>query len=277
MAILSKNKVPASHWYREDGSPVHRLPTSDGRGERPTTIRDAKRLGLYPSVTSILSILAKPGLEKWKLDQVALATLRTPKQAEESEDYWCNRVRNAAFEQVEEAADLGTMIHGALELAMNGEPYAADLRPYVEPVLAWKQKTGIEIVEREVKLVNRAHGFAGTADVLFRFGRAGIGILDYKTRKTKPGEEVSAYDNQAMQLAAYGATYWGEENIGRLLAANVFISTTEPGRIVVVKHPDPARDWQAFCMVAALWRYIKGYDPRQVAGQNPSQAVSFGA
>jgi hypothetical protein len=48
--------------------------------------------------------------------------LRTPKTAEESEDYWCNRVRNAAFEQVEQAADLGTMIHGALELAMAANP-----------------------------------------------------------------------------------------------------------------------------------------------------------
>ncbi|HNU50178.1 MAG TPA: PD-(D/E)XK nuclease family protein [Verrucomicrobiota bacterium] len=265
MAILTKSKVPSGHWYRSDGTPVHKLPTADGRGERATTIGDARRLGLYPSVTSILGILAKPGLEKWKLDQVALATLRTPKQAEESEDYWCNRVRNAAFDQVEAAADLGTMIHGALELAMAGEPYSPDLRPYVEPVLAWRDKVGIRIVEREIKLVNKEHGFAGTADVLFRFGQHGIGILDYKTRKTKPGEEVVAYDNQAMQLAAYGATYWGEENVGRLLAANIFISTTEPGRYAVVKHPDVARDWQAFCMVAALWRYIKGYDPRQQA------------
>jgi len=263
MAVLTKNKAPGGHWYRADGTPVHKLPTSDGRGERPTTIKDAKRLGLYPSVTSVLGIIAKPGLEKWKLDQVALATLRTPKQPDESEDYWCTRVRNAAFEQVEQAADLGTMIHGALELAMAGEAYADDLRPYVEPVLKWKASISIEIIEREVRLVNRAEGFAGTADVLFRYGQNGIGILDYKTRKTKPDEEVLSYDNQAMQLAAYAATYWGPENIERVLAANVFISTTEPGRVVVVKHHDPARDWQAFRLVAALWRYQKGYDPRQ--------------
>jgi len=265
MAILSKSKVPSSHWYRADGTPVHKLPTADGRGERSTTIRDAKRLGLYPSVTSILSILAKPGLEKWKLDQVALACLRIPKTPEESEDYWCGRVRNAAFDQVEAAASLGTMIHGALELAMNGEAYSADMRPYVEPVMRWKESTGIEIVERELKVVNHDHGFAGTADVLFRYGQNGIGILDYKTRKTKPGEKVEAYDNQAMQLAAYAATYWGEENVSRVLAANVFISTTEPGRVEVVKHESLVRDWLAFVMVAALWRYQKGYDPRQQA------------
>lgn len=238
------------------------MPTADGSGDRPTTIRDAKRLGLYPSVTSILGVLAKPGLEKWKLDQVALASLRTPKQPEESDEYWCARVRNAAFEQVEQAADTGTMIHGALEAAMAGQAFDLDLAPYVEPVLAWKASVGIRIVYREIRVVNRAEGFAGTADVLFRYGLNGIGILDYKTRKTKPGEPVVAYDNQAMQLAAYAATYWGAENIERVLAANVFISTTEPGRMEVVKHESLALDWKAFRMVAALWRYQKGYDPR---------------
>ena len=144
---------------------------------------------------------------------------------------------------------------------MAGEPYDPELRVYVQPVLDWKEKTGIEIVDREIRVVNKAEGFAGTADVLFRYGQQGIGILDYKTRKTKPGEAVAAYDNQAMQLAAYAATYWGPENIDRVLAANVFISTTEPGRMEVVKHADLARDWQAFRMVAALWRYRKGTTP----------------
>lgn len=266
MAVLSKNKAPSGHWYWPDGKPAHRLPRSDGDGDRATTITDAKRMGLYPSVTSILGVLAKPGLERWKLEQLSLACLRHPKQAEESEAFWCSRVRNAAFEQVEQAADLGTTIHAALEAAMNGEPYDPELQRYVQPVMQWKASTGIEIVDREVRMVNKAEGFAGTADVLFRYGQNGIGILDYKTRKTAPKEPVAAYDNQAMQLAAYAATYWGAENIERILAANIFISTTEPGRMEVVKHPNLARDWKAFRMVAALWRYQKGYDPRQHPG-----------
>jgi hypothetical protein len=207
--------------------------------------------------------LPRPGLERWKQDQVALATLRTPKQPDEPEDYWLNRVRNAAFEQVEQAADMGTMIHGALELAMAGESYDPQLRPYIQPVLDWKAERRMEIVGQEVRVVNKVEGFAGTADVLFRFGRQGIGILDYKTRKTVPGKPVDSYDNQAMQLAAYAATYWGPENIDRVLAANIFISTTEPGRMVVVKHEFLPRDWEAFRWLAALWRYQKGYDPRK--------------
>jgi hypothetical protein len=140
------------------------------------------------------------------------------------------------------------------------------LAVYVEPVVKWAKETGIQIVEREIRLVNREHGFAGTSDVFFRYGQNGIGILDYKTRKTQVGKPVGAYEDQAMQLAAYAATYWGEENIGRVLAANVFVSTTEPGRMEVVKHPEIAGDWEAFKLAAAMWRYLKGYDPRPRSG-----------
>ena len=159
------------------------------------------------------------------------------------------------------------MIHGALEFAMAGEVYDPELRAYVEPVIRWKEGVGIDIAEREVRLVNLDHGFAGTADAMFRYGTSGIGILDYKTRKTKPGEKVLAYDNQSLQLAAYAATYWGEDNISRVLAANVFISTTEPGRMEVVKHENLSNDWDAFKLVAELWRYLKEYDPRAAGGE----------
>jgi hypothetical protein len=265
MAVLSKTKIPGGHWYKPDGTPAHRMLTADGNGERATTIRDARRMGLYPSVTSILGILAKPGLEKWKLNQVALATLRTPKADAESEDYWLGRVRAAAFDQVDRAASLGTSIHRALELAVAHEEYDPDLHVYVAPVLKWQREAGILVVEREVRLVNEEHGFAGTADLMFRHGDNDIGILDYKTKKTVPGKPVHAYSEQAMQLAAYAATYWGQASIDRVMAVNIFISTTEPGRVDVVSHKHPERAWDAFKLVAALWRYTKGYDPRQAA------------
>jgi len=269
MAILTKGQIKGGHWYTADGTPMHKMRTADGSGERATTIKDARRLGLYPSVTSIIDIFSKPNLDAWKLNQVALAALRNPKTQNEGDDYWCKRVVEASKEKTEQAADLGTRIHAALDAAMIGEAYDPEMAPYVEPVVKWKRETGILIVEREIRLVNTAHGFAGTSDVMFRYGENGIGILDYKTRKTDPGKPVFAYDGQAMQLAAYAATYWGEENVGRVLAANVFISTTESGRVVIVKHEKPAEDWEAFKHAAAIWRYQKGYDPRKVSRQEP--------
>jgi hypothetical protein len=75
-------------------------------------------------------------------------------------------------------------------------------RVHVEPVVDWFAKTGIQIVEREVVLVNLAEGYAGRCDALFRYGKAGIGVIDFKTRKTEPGKKVTPYDGQGAQLAA---------------------------------------------------------------------------
>jgi hypothetical protein len=273
MAILTKSQTQSSHWYRSNGTACHRLPRVGGGGMRPTTIRDAKRLGLYPSVTSILSVLAKPQLDKWKMRQVALASMRLERAPAESEAYFCDRIIAEAFSQVEQAADLGSQIHEALEKHFEGVAVPDELQVYTDPVIRWKEAKHIEFVERELCVVNKDHGFAGTMDVACRYGKRGIGVIDFKTRKTKPGQEVTPYDGQAMQIAAYGATYWGEDQLDRLFGANVYISTTEPGRIEVCRYtPVQLRqEWEAFKAICAIWRHLKGYDPR-VSPSEPKES-----
>jgi hypothetical protein len=264
MAVLKKDQVQSSHWYRADGTPCHRLPTAAGDGLRPTTLKDARRLGLFPSVTAILGIFAKPQLDTWKLRQVALASMRLERTDGESDTYFADRIIEAAFQQVEDAADLGSRIHEALEQHFEGVAVPEDLAIYTQPVFAWREAKQLEFVERERALVNHDHGFAGTMDVACVSPSGGIGVIDFKTRKTKPGQAVTPYDGQAMQIAAYGATYWGEANLPRLFGANVFISTTEPGRIEVCTYT-PAllmAEWSAFRQACALWRHLKRYDPR---------------
>ena len=263
MAIIHKPQQHSSHWYRSDGSPMHSIKKADGSGTRPTHKSDARKLGLLPSVTNMLGIYAKPGLNSWRETQVALATLDNPRGPNEGQDYWTKRVRRAAFDQVDAAADLGSAIHHAIDNALGNYDWNQELAEYVRPVLDWVQSTGIEIVSREHRVVNPEEGFAGTADAFFRFNSKGMGILDYKTKKTKPGQKITAYPEQRMQLAAYAATYWGEANLPDVLAANVFISTTEPGRMEVVKVQDLSRHWLAFRLTAAMWRYFNDYDPRR--------------
>lgn len=265
MATLSSNSFGSSHWYRADGSPCHSLPRADGNGMRPTTLRDAKALGLFPSVTGILGIFAKPQLDTWKQRQVALAAERVERSDGEPDTNYADRVLTEAFRPVEEAADLGSRIHAALDAYFDGVPYPEDLAAYVAPVIAWKQSKKLVFAEREKVLVNPAHGFAGMMDVAVRFGADSIGVLDFKTRKTKPGVPVTPYDGQATQIAAYAATYWGEEALPRVFGANVYISTTEPGRMEVCSYK-PAQlvaEWEVFKMACAIWRHLRGHDPRQ--------------
>ena len=52
-------RIEGDHWYTRDGVPVHTQPKADGKGERPTTLRDARKLAFLPSVTTILKVISK--------------------------------------------------------------------------------------------------------------------------------------------------------------------------------------------------------------------------
>lgn len=263
MAILMKGVEKGAHWYTRDGVPMHRVMKADGSGDRATTLKDARRLGLLPSVTGVIGVLARPSLESWKMKQVAQAAMRMPKAETESEEYWVRRVIEGAFEQVEDAADVGSSVHAALEAGVAGDAYdEARWGVYVRPVLDGIAGRGLAVTAREKTLVNACHGFAGTADLFFTWPDGAPGILDYKTKRTRSGEKVEAYDEHRLQLAAYAATEYGDAYIGRVRAINVFVSTTEPGRVEAVQHGDLSRDWAAFRLLASLWRYVKNYDPR---------------
>ena len=246
---------------------MHKVPLADGSGQRPASLRDARRLKLYPSVTSILGSLAKPGLDKWKLQQVALASMRLERTPGESDSYFADRIIEGAFTQVDDAAELGSQIHDALEKVYAGEQVAEHLYPYIDPVIHWKEEKKLVFVEREKTVVNTTYGFAGTMDVACRYGKDGLGMgtIDFKSRKTTEGVKVIPYDGNAMQIAAYAATYWGEENLSKVFGANVFISTTEPGRLEVVSYL-PAQlieEFDAFKCACRLWQFLKKYVPEE--------------
>ena len=59
----SKYKSEAGHWYTRDGEPMYTIIGANGK-ERNTTLRDAKKEGFVPSVTTILGMVAKPSLER---------------------------------------------------------------------------------------------------------------------------------------------------------------------------------------------------------------------
>lgn len=262
MAIIAKSAAPSAHWYTAEGAPAHRQFKADG-GERPTTLADARKLGLFPSVTSILGTLAKPGLENWKIDQALQTALKSPKTDEETVEYYCKRIRSASMEQVETAADLGTRIHNNIDSVFDGRAPEEDLLPYISPVAEWVAKTGIVVTDREEVVVSIADGYAGRMDCAFSYGKKGKGMIDWKSRKTRPGEKVTPYEGQGMQLAAYSAVYYGVDALKDVLLANVYVSSTEPGRLDICKHEDPVELYETFRALCAVWRHLKGYDPRK--------------
>ena len=248
----------SSHWYDHDGKAVFEVPAVKG-GMRSTTIRDARKMNLYPSVTTVMGVLSKGALDRWKLEQVALAAYKQRVALHLSQDEYVKNLIDAAFEQVEDAADLGTDIHKALEDHFQGRSHAPQMDPYVQAVQKWTWENKVKFLKHELRLVSTFHGYAGTTDAIIDCPR-GLGILDFKSRKTKPGVAIEPYDTQKMQIAAYRQAALSDTAIG----CNVYISTTEPGRVDAVWY-DPhelTKEWECFESCLKIWRHLKGYDPR---------------
>ena len=261
----------SQHWYDRDGKAVFEVPKAKGGGMRATTIADARKLGLYPSVTTVLSVLAKPQLVDWQLGQVAGKAYSNPPQDGESQEDYARRIISASQEQVGEAANLGTKIHAAIEAHFKGEPVTEEMQVYVRPTVVALENAGIKLLEHELRLVNTELGYAGTTDAVM-VDAAGIeGILDFKSRKTKPGQKCEPWETEPMQIAAYSSAKFGEETDWSTVestliqphGANVYISTTEPGRVEIVRYnyKDINAAWTAFCAALELWQHLKGYKP----------------
>src|SRR5512133_139397 len=120
----------STHWYQRDGEPLHSVLSVKGE-PRPTTVRDARKYGLLPSVTNVLAVINKPELVEWKMTQAVLSALTLPRRAGEGEDEFARRVVEDAQSRSKAASDFGSAFHaGAQQVALTLEvdqdgPYAA--------------------------------------------------------------------------------------------------------------------------------------------------------
>ena len=165
--ILVKRES-ASHWYLPDRSPFHEVERTDGKGLRSVTLRDARKVGAFPSVTNVLSVLAKPALDAWKQEQAILAALTLPRLDGESEDDFARRVVADMSAQVTKAADLGTAIHAACEVYAQSAalPESRDVGALFEPVREWFDAEVERIACVETVVAHHEFGFAGTVDLV---------------------------------------------------------------------------------------------------------------
>jgi hypothetical protein len=231
-------------------------------------VRDARKLGLLPSVTNVLGVIAKPELVEWKMTQAVLAALTLPRGTGEDEGAFARRVVEDAQSEVRKAADFGSAFHaGAERVAKTLEvdpagPYAA----WLDQFRAWFQANCVRLVWTERVLVNAELGYAGTADLLIEHQEHGLALVDYKTQSVKPAPDGGparaprAYGSWCQQLAAY------RRAIGRpVVCLNLVVNSVEPGAPVerVWTEEELTAGWQCFDAALVIWRNEKQYDPRE--------------
>lgn len=246
----------AGHWYDASGKPCYTLKGANGN-ERNTTLRDARKLGLFPSVTTITKCAAAPGLVNWMVDQAIFAALTLPRNPNEPEDAYLARIKQDSKEQARKAAEKGTQIHGAIEKHFQGVPCDAEFWPHIQAVkenlLAWFG----EVQWEAEKSFAHPMGYGGKCDLHSLSSRI---VVDFKGKDFSDPAECKQYDEHLMQGAAYLEGFGIREG-GRF--ANCFISRTKPGLacIVEAESEEILRGWRMFKNLHAYWCEQSRYMP----------------
>jgi len=239
--IIKTVDSDSGHWYAQDGSPAYRIKGKNGV-ERNTTLRDAREHNLAPSVTTILGIIAKPGLNNWLQQQVLLAALTLPRVDGESEENWLQRVMSDARSTGREAADRGTRMHGELEKYFDHGSHDAPY--YCHTVEKALDSHFGEHVLWESERSFAWGGFGGKVDLF-----APNIVVDFKSKEGDLSK-VTAYHEQILQLAAY------REGLGMPAArcANVYFN--EQGDVKLIEHSenDLAEAYECFQYLLSYYR-----------------------
>lgn len=235
----------SGHWYTRDGAPRYTILGANGK-ERNTTLRDARKEGLVPSVTTILNVASKPALLQWMQKQVLLAALTLPRRPEEPEEEWVYRIMDDSKEQGRAAADLGTDIHASIQAFYEGQTtnrHQDHVRACVDALqghfgpLEWVSE----------KAFGHESGFGGKVDL-----HAPNVVVDIKTKDFGADDKVEGYDDHLMQLAAYRVGLGMPE----ARCANIFVSRSAPGLVKIVEwdQSDLTRGWQMFQSLLTFWQ-----------------------
>lgn len=250
----------SQHWYSQDGNPLYTIIGANGN-ERDTTLRDARKLNLVPSVTTVMAGAAKPGLDNYLQTQLLEACISIGySQRCNDKLKWKREVISKSREHSSNAAAKGTKLHDALEQYFLGKGYDNKLEPIISPViqLLYDEFGGIKW-KPEVSFSSKL-GFGGKVDMSYGGYQVdseyGI-ILDFKTKDTDNVKKMIPYDEHGMQTAAY-AVGLDTPNARRY---NLFISTQVPGLLSLTESTNFERDWGMFEALLKLWQFRNKYVP----------------
>jgi hypothetical protein len=273
----------ASHWYTPDGQAAHRT------GDHWTTLRDARKLGLLPSVTTIMKLLAKPSVEDWRVEQAILTTLELEDHATQCAhtslspllhgtplpvlptESRATRVAELLDTRLDRARDFGSLVHagveyyathlllpvGMSECATQFEPVLPWLRAYK----GWHDANVDKVHGTEECVVNLERGYAGRIDLHLTHLVHGELVVDVKTQAVR--SRPSFYDEWCYQLAAYYKVVPGTTGVMSLIIDS---TPPEPGKSPAVHEylwtpAELEHGWQVFEALLNLWQRVKKYYP----------------
>jgi len=240
----------SEHWYDRQGKTAYQI---DGKN---TTLREARKYGLVPSVTGVLGVIAKPALVTWMVNQGIMAALTGTRLENEPDEAYIARVQADSKRQAIDAANEGSRIHDACETFLRDGRCSQE---YILHAQAAKQelKQLFPNVDDWVceKSFSSPLGFGGKCDL--HSPSTGI-VVDYKTKDGDFSDGKKLAWDQHWQLAAYN------KGLGLQVApcAAIFLSRTHPGAVssYVWEEAEIMEGWEMFEAALTLWKKLKKYD-----------------
>ena len=159
-------------------------------------------------------------------------------------------------ETAKKASERGTALHAAIEGHYAGTEVSGEYASHIEGV-----KTALDLQFGDHQWIPEKSfatklGFGGKLDLC-----CAVAIVDIKSKEftSETMDKVTVYQDHGMQLAAYRVGL----NFPKARCANIFVSVTEPG-LVVIREWDEIeleRHWKMFCGLFEYWKAKNKYEP----------------
>jgi hypothetical protein len=201
----------------------------------------------FPSTTTIIEVLAKPGLSAWSRRIIIEAVRELVVNGADIEE--ALQLAESEPERRRDTAGLkGARVHEAVAAALAGDPYPPEMAPWVEAAQGFLDDFGLQVVAVERVLVNKCFGFAGCCDVVALGADGRLAVIDWKTGRYAHLPEA------ALQVGAYCLAL--QEMTRRPVAAG-YVVAVRPGRYEA-KEVNLPRAQEGFLGALALWKSLRG-------------------
>lgn len=249
------------HFYDAAGNSRHTIIGANGK-ERTTSIRDARKLHLVPSVTTVMDVQAKPALLIWLQQQLLEAAMKTPYDYFTWEQAaWKSYILKETRKKSSEPAARGTDIHNKLSDYFTTGHVNQEDNILIHNVLKALDEffPGVKW-DTELSFCDKEYGFGGQVDLS---SKEGI-ILDFKTKDKSNIADMKQYDDHKMQLAAYQVGLG--LNSPDTKRYNLFVSVNDgtPGESLLLEAVEFDKYWNMFYHLLNYWKVKNSYDPCEV-------------
>ena len=150
----------------------------------------------YPSVTTILQVIAKPALLNWAARTAASLVLEDPERFDTAD-----KAAGGIFTKRDKAADRGSMVHSLCEaIDLGNTPdlseAPADVQGDARAYQAFVATHNPQTLYTEATVWSDTHQYAGTTDLICKLQDGKTWLLDRKTGK-------AIYREATLQVTAY--------------------------------------------------------------------------